>query len=48
VAKDPAIGSKLAALGIVQDYAPPDKLVAEMREEYRTVEEIAKRTGLVK
>jgi tripartite-type tricarboxylate transporter receptor subunit TctC len=48
VAKDPAIGAKLAGLGIVQDYAPPDKLVAEMREEYRTVEEIAKKTGLVK
>lgn len=48
VAKEPAIASKLAALGIVQDYAPPDKLVAEMREEYRTLEEIAKKTGLVK
>lgn len=47
-AKDPAIGSKLAGLGIVQDYAPPDKLVAEMREEHRTVEEIAKKAGLVK
>jgi tripartite-type tricarboxylate transporter receptor subunit TctC len=48
VAKDPAIAAKLAGLGIVQDYAPPDKLVAEMREEYRTVEEIAKKAGLVK
>jgi tripartite-type tricarboxylate transporter receptor subunit TctC len=48
VAKDPAIASKLAGLGIVQDYAPPDKLVTEMREEYRTVEEIAKKAGLVK
>jgi tripartite-type tricarboxylate transporter receptor subunit TctC len=47
-AKDSAIASKLAGLGIVQDYAPPDKLVAEMREEYRTVEEIAKKSGLVK
>jgi tripartite-type tricarboxylate transporter receptor subunit TctC len=48
VAKEPAIASKLAGLGIVLDYAPPDKLVAEMREEYRTVGEIAKKAGLVK
>jgi tripartite-type tricarboxylate transporter receptor subunit TctC len=48
VVKDPAIGSKLAPLGIVQDYAPPEKLLAEIREEHRTVEEIAKKAGLVK
>ncbi|MGH7775125.1 MAG: Bug family tripartite tricarboxylate transporter substrate binding protein [Candidatus Binatia bacterium] len=47
-AKNPAIAAKLAALGIVQDYLPPDKLVAEIREEHRTVEEIAKKTGIVK
>jgi tripartite-type tricarboxylate transporter receptor subunit TctC len=46
--KDPAIGTKLAPLGIVQDYAPPEKLLAEIREEHRTVEEIAKKAGLVK
>jgi tripartite-type tricarboxylate transporter receptor subunit TctC len=40
-AKEPAIAAKLAAIGIVQDYAPPEKLVAEIREEHRTVEEIA-------
>lgn len=48
VVKEPAIGSKLAALGIVQDYVPPEKLLAEIREEHRTVEEIAKKAGLVK
>jgi tripartite-type tricarboxylate transporter receptor subunit TctC len=48
VVKNPAIGSKLAALGIVQDYLPPDKLFAEIREEHRTVEEIAKKAGLIK
>jgi tripartite-type tricarboxylate transporter receptor subunit TctC len=48
VVKDPAIGSKLAALGMVQDYMPPEKLVTEIREEHRTVEEIAKKAGLIK
>jgi tripartite-type tricarboxylate transporter receptor subunit TctC len=47
-AKNPGITAKLAALGIVQDYLPPDKLVAEIREEHRTVEEIAKKAGLIK
>jgi tripartite-type tricarboxylate transporter receptor subunit TctC len=48
VVKDPAIGSKLAALGMVQDYVPPEKLFAEIREEHRTVEETAKKAGLIK
>lgn len=47
-AKNPAIAAKLAAFGIVQDYAPPEKLLAEIHEEHRTVEEIAKKAGLVK
>jgi len=46
--KNPAVGAKLASLSIVQDYAPPEKLLAEIREDYRTVEEIAKRAGLLK
>jgi tripartite-type tricarboxylate transporter receptor subunit TctC len=46
--KEPAVASKLAKLGIVQDYQPPEKLVAEIREEHKTVEEIAKKAGLVK
>ena len=48
VVKDPAIAAKLAAFGILQDYAPPEKLVADIREEHRTIEELAKRAGLVK
>ena len=48
VAKDPAIAAKLAAFGILQDYAPPEKLVAEIREEHRIIEEIARKAGLVK
>ena len=46
--KEPGIVAKLAPLGMVQDYAAPEKLVTEMREEYQAVEEIAKKAGLVK
>ena len=46
--KEPRYVAKLGALGMVQDYVPPDKLVTEMREEYKSVEEIAKKAGLVK
>ena len=46
--KDPAVAAKLGGLGMVQDYVPPEKLFAEIREEHRTVEEIAKKSGLVK
>jgi tripartite-type tricarboxylate transporter receptor subunit TctC len=45
---EPAVVSKLAGLGMIQDYVPPEKLFAEIREEHRTVEEIAKKAGLVK
>jgi tripartite-type tricarboxylate transporter receptor subunit TctC len=46
--KEPGIVAKLAPLGMVQDYASPERLVTEMREEYQAVEEIAKKAGLVK
>lgn len=46
--RNPAIAEKLAPLGIVQDYAPPDALLAEMRAEYRMVDELARKAGLVK
>jgi tripartite-type tricarboxylate transporter receptor subunit TctC len=46
--KEPGIVAKLAPLGMVQEYASPEKLVTEMREEYQSVEEIAKKAGLVK
>jgi tripartite-type tricarboxylate transporter receptor subunit TctC len=48
VMKDPAIAAKLAPLGMVQDYAPPEKIVAEIREEHRILEDLAKKAGLVK
>jgi tripartite-type tricarboxylate transporter receptor subunit TctC len=46
--KEPAVASKLVSLGILQDYQPPEKLVTEIREEHKIVEEIAKKAGLVK
>jgi tripartite-type tricarboxylate transporter receptor subunit TctC len=48
VMKDPAVASRLANLGMVADYEPPEKLIAEIREEHRTVEQIAKKAGLIK
>jgi tripartite-type tricarboxylate transporter receptor subunit TctC len=48
VVKDPAVASKLGNLGMVADYVPPDKLIAEIREEHRTVEQIATKAGLIK
>jgi tripartite-type tricarboxylate transporter receptor subunit TctC len=48
VIKDPAVGSRLSNIGMIADYVPPEKLVAEIREEHRIVEEIAKKAGLIK
>jgi len=48
VAKDPAVRAKLAALGIVQEWAPPDKTLADIRDEYRTLQDVARKAGLVK
>jgi tripartite-type tricarboxylate transporter receptor subunit TctC len=48
VMKDPAVASRLANLGMVADYESPEKLIAEIREEHRTVEQIAKKAGLIK
>ena len=48
VVKDPGIVAKLTPLGMVQEYSSPEKLVAEMREEHQSVEEIARKAGLIK
>jgi tripartite-type tricarboxylate transporter receptor subunit TctC len=48
VMKDPAVTARLTNLGMVADYEPPEKLIAEIREEHRTVEQIAKKAGLIK
>ena len=48
VVKDPSIAARLAPLGVFQEYAPPDKVLAEIREEHRVLEDVAKKAGLVK
>jgi len=44
----PGVAARLKPLGILPDYAPPAKLVAEMRDEHRRVSELARQAGLVK
>ena len=44
----PEVAARLKPLGIVADYAPPEKMLAEMREEQGRVREIARGAGLVK
>ena len=46
--KEPAITVKLAPLSISQSYAGPEQMVAEIREEFRRVGTMARKTGLVK
>jgi tripartite-type tricarboxylate transporter receptor subunit TctC len=46
--RSPAVSARLLPLGIVQDYASPDKLAAEIREEFQAVQAVAKKSGLVK
>src|SRR3989449_2044466 len=46
VAKNPLVAAKLVSFGILQDYAPPEKLVAEIRQEHRPVGELAQKAGL--
>jgi len=48
VMKDPVIASRLFPLGIMQEYMPPERVLAEIREEHRLVQDIAVKTGLVK
>jgi tripartite-type tricarboxylate transporter receptor subunit TctC len=46
--RSPAVEAKLKPLGILPDYAPPDKLLGEIRDEHRRVSELARQAGLVK
>ena len=46
--KSPAIAAKLKPLGMVMDYSPPERLLAEIRDEHRRVSEIAVKSGMVK
>jgi tripartite-type tricarboxylate transporter receptor subunit TctC len=42
-ARNPAIAAQLAPLGIVQDYAGPDKLNAEIAKEFAAITELVKK-----
>jgi len=44
----PELAARLKPLGIAAEYAPPDKLLAEIRDEHRRVSAMAKAAGLVK
>lgn len=46
--KSPALTARLAPLGIVQSYAAPEQATAAIREEFRRVSELARKTGLGK
>ena len=43
----PEVGARLKPLGILADYASPQRLLEEMRDEHRRVSEIARKAGLV-
>lgn len=43
VATDPAVAARLATLGVVQDYQPPQNLLAEIRAEQKIVEDIVRK-----
>ena len=44
----PALTARLAPLGILQSYGTPEQATAAIREEFRRVSELAKKTGLGK
>jgi len=46
--RSPGIAAKLRPIGILLDYAPAEKLAADMRSEMQRVSELARRAGLVK
>ena len=48
VVKDPTIISRMAKMGLIQEFDPPDKLFYDWTKEYQMAEEIAKKEGLVK
>jgi tripartite-type tricarboxylate transporter receptor subunit TctC len=48
VVKDPAIVSRMAKMGLIQEFDPPDKLFQDWTKEYKMAEEIARKEGLIK
>ena len=47
VVKDPVIAAKHLTMGWVQEYLSPEKVAAEMRDELRMVEEVARQRGMI-
>ena len=48
VATDPAVAARLAPLGVVQDYQPPESLRVEIRAEQKVVEEMVRKAAAAK
>ena len=48
VLRSPELAARLKSLGIAADYSPPDRMLAEMRDEHARVLAIASKAGLVK
>jgi tripartite-type tricarboxylate transporter receptor subunit TctC len=48
VATDPTLASRMAKMGLIQEFVPPDQLFQDWTKEYKMAEEIAKKEGLVK
>jgi tripartite-type tricarboxylate transporter receptor subunit TctC len=46
--RSPAIGAKLKPLGMLMEYSPPEKLLAEIRQEHARVQGLARKAGLLK
>jgi tripartite-type tricarboxylate transporter receptor subunit TctC len=46
--KAPSVAAKLTPLGILQSYATPEQMTAEIRDESRRVNDMARKTGLMK
>ncbi len=47
-AKDPSIAARLLNLGMVQEYATPEAMMKELGEGQAPIEDIAKKSGIVK
>ena len=46
--KAPAIAARLLPLGILQSYATPEQMATEIRDEFKRVSDLARKTGVVK
>ena len=47
VVQNSTVSSKLVHLGMIQEFEPQEKLLARMQEEYKIVEEIARKSGMI-